>query len=99
MAEALLQAYNEYDVELFKAVTAEDFRFVDERGTTSRDTQASYFAGLCDMRHLVEPVGDPVVIAEDPFVVSVDHVITANIYPPKVAGERAPSRSSSRTVD
>ena len=77
---AIGQAYNTFDAELFMAVAAEDFQFVDERGTADRATQASYFPALREGRHIGQRTGDPVVISEDPFVVAEDVVITAEWY-------------------
>ena len=77
---AIGQAYNTFDAGLFMEVAAEDFQFVDERGTADRATQASYFPALREGRHQGQRVGDPVVISEDPFVVAEDVVITAEWY-------------------
>lgn len=81
VVEAIGQAYNTFDSELFMSVAAEDFLFVDERGTADRATQASYFPALREGRHQGERIGDPVVLSEDPFVVAEDVVITATFYP------------------
>lgn len=83
VAKAIGRAYNEYDADLFLASTTEDFVFVDERGSTPRATQASYFPGLRDGRHQATPSSKPVVISKDPFVVAVDTVVTADFYPPE----------------
>jgi hypothetical protein len=81
--KAIGQAYNTFDADLFMSVTAEDFLFVDERGTADRSTQASYFPALREGSHQGERTGDIVVISEDPFVVAEDVVVTANFYPPE----------------
>jgi len=83
VVDAIGLAYDTYDVELFMAVAAEDFQFVDERGTADRATQASYFPALREAGQKGEPIGDPVIISEDPFVVAVDAHITADWYPPE----------------
>lgn len=77
---AIGQAYNTFDAELFMAAAAEDFQFVDERGTADRATQASYFPALREGRHQGQRTSGPVVISEDPFVVAEDVVITAEWY-------------------
>lgn len=83
VVKAIGQAYNTYDADLFMSVTAEDFLFVDERGTADRSTQASYFPALREGSHQGERTSDLVVISEDPFVVAEDVVVTANFYPPE----------------
>lgn len=83
VVDAIGQAYNTYDADLFMTVAAEGFQFVDERGTADRATQASYFPALREGGQQGEPTGEPVVISEDPFVVAVDAVITSNFYPPE----------------
>lgn len=83
VVDAIGQAYNTYDAELFMAVAAEDFQFVDERGNADRATQVSYFAALREGGQQGESTGDPVVISENPFVVAVDALITADWYPPE----------------
>ncbi len=83
VVDAIGLAYNTYDAELFMAVAAEDFRFVDERGTADGATQASYFPTLREGGQQGESTGDPVIISEDPFVVAVDALITADWYPPE----------------
>ena len=74
---------NTYDVDLFMAVAAEDFQFVDERGMADRPTQASYFPALREGGQQGERIGDLVVISEEPFVVAEDVVVTADFYPPE----------------
>lgn len=83
---ALGQAYNTYDTDLFMSVAAEDFKFVDERGTTDRATQASYFPALREGSQQGERIDDLEVISEDPFVVAEDVVITADWYPEERKG-------------
>lgn len=81
VAEPDCVAYDTYDVELFMAVTAADFQFVDERGTADQATQASYFPALREGGQKGEIIGDPAIVSEDPFVVAVDARITADWYP------------------
>lgn len=81
VVDAIGLAYDTYDVELFMAVTAADFQFVDERGTADQATQASYFPALREGGQKGEAIGDPVIVSEDPFVVAVDARITADWYP------------------
>ncbi len=83
VVDAIGQAYNTYDADLFLAVAAEDFQFVDERGTADRSTQASYFPALREGGQHGERTGDLVIISEDPFVVAEDDVVTSNFYPPE----------------
>ena len=83
VVDAIGLAYDTFDAELFMTVAAEGFQFVDERGTADRATQASYFPALREGGQQGEATSDPVVISEDPFVVAVDAVITANWYPPE----------------
>jgi hypothetical protein len=81
VVDAIGLAYDTYEVELFMAVTAPDFQFVDERGAADQAIQASYFPALREGGQKGEIIGDPVIVSEDPFVVAVDARITADWYP------------------
>lgn len=77
------RAYDEYDEDLFLAVAAQDFHFIDERGTATRAQQVSYFPTLREGSQKGEALSDPVVLSREPFVVAVDSKVTANWYPPE----------------